>query len=69
MLDEGIRVDDDDVPSANYSVSFITSETGNNSYILTVSERTPLINGFRYTKEYLMQYHHMLVNESYNKFR
>ena len=39
LLDEGIRVDDEDEPTCNYSVSFITSETGNKSYILTVSEK------------------------------
>ena len=50
-------------------MEFITSETGNKSYILTVSERTPLINGFRYIKEYLIQYHNMLMNDSYNKLR
>ena len=32
-LDEGIRDDDDNAPTANYSVNFITSETGNKSYI------------------------------------
>ncbi|MFM7984923.1 MAG: hypothetical protein ACKPKO_36940 [Candidatus Fonsibacter sp.] len=66
-MDERIGVDDEDGPSTNYSVSFITSNTCNKSYILTVHERTPLINGFRYTKEYLMQYHNLLVYETYNK--
>ena len=55
LLDEGIRVDDEDERIFNYSVSFITLETGNKSNILTVSERAPLINLFRYFKEYLMQ--------------
>ena len=32
-----------------------------------MNERTPLINGFRYIKEYLMQYHNLLVHETYNK--
>ena len=45
---KGICVDDEDAPATNYSVEFIISETGNKSYILTVSERTPLINGFIY---------------------
>ncbi|MFM7985629.1 MAG: hypothetical protein ACKPKO_40590, partial [Candidatus Fonsibacter sp.] len=40
---------------------------GNKSYILTVHERTPLINGFRHIKEYLMQYHNLPVYETYNK--
>ena len=55
LLDEGIRFDDEDEWIFNYSVSFITLETGNKSNILTVSERAPLINWFRYFKEYLMQ--------------
>ena len=67
LLDEGIRFEDEDEPTCNYSISFITSETGNKSYIFTVSERTPLINEFRYIKEYLMQYHNLLVHETYNK--
>ena len=67
LLDEGITRDDEDEPTFNYSRSFISSETGNKSYILTVNERTPLINGFRYIKEYLMQYHNLLVHETYNK--
>ena len=50
-------------------MEFITSETSNKSYILTVSERTPLINGFRHIKEYLTQYHNMLLHDSYNKLR
>ncbi|MFM7990432.1 MAG: hypothetical protein ACKPKO_65055 [Candidatus Fonsibacter sp.] len=33
LFDEGIGVDDEDGPSTNYSVSFITSNTGNKSYI------------------------------------
>ena len=66
LLDEGMTRDEDE-PTFNYSVSFISSETGNKSYILTVNERTPLINGFRYIKEYLMQYHNLLVHETYNK--
>ena len=68
-LDEGICCDDEDAPATNYSVEFITSETGSKSYILTVSERTPLINGFRYIKEYLIQYHNMVMHDSYNKLR
>ena len=66
LLDEGMTRDEDE-PTFNYSVSFISSETGNKSYILTVNERTPLINAFRYIKEYLMQYHNLLVHETYNK--
>ncbi|MFM7983672.1 MAG: hypothetical protein ACKPKO_30545 [Candidatus Fonsibacter sp.] len=50
LLDERIGVDDEVGPYTNYSVSFITSKTGNKSYILTVHERTTLVNGFRYIK-------------------
>ena len=32
-LDEGICVDDEEAPVANYSVEFITSENCNKSYI------------------------------------
>ena len=67
LLDQGISFDDENKQVANYSVNYITSETRNKSYILTVSERTTLTDGFRYIKEYLMQYHNMLVNDSYNK--
>ncbi|MFM7984675.1 MAG: hypothetical protein ACKPKO_35660, partial [Candidatus Fonsibacter sp.] len=33
----------------------------------SVHERTQLINGFRYIKEYFMQSHNLLVHETYNK--
>ncbi|MFM7985446.1 MAG: hypothetical protein ACKPKO_39640, partial [Candidatus Fonsibacter sp.] len=69
LLDKGISFDDEDEQVANYSVSSITSETINKSYITPVSEKTTLINGFRYIKEYLIQYHNMLMHDSYNKLR
>ncbi|MFM7980620.1 MAG: hypothetical protein ACKPKO_15005 [Candidatus Fonsibacter sp.] len=39
LLDKGISFDDEDEQVAKYSVSYITSETGHKTYILTVSEK------------------------------
>ena len=40
---------------------------GETCYILNVTDRTKLMNGFRFVKEMLLQYHNFSMYEAYNK--
>jgi hypothetical protein len=53
--------DGDSLPSEE------TNETGNKHYILSISDRVKLRNGFRYIKELLLQYHNYFIYKSYKK--
>jgi len=44
-------------------------EQGNPLYVLNITAKQMLVNGFRYIKELLMQHHNLFINESYNKLR
>ena len=39
----------------------------NTYYILNTTNRNTLVNGFRYTKELLLQYHKFSMYEAYDK--
>jgi hypothetical protein len=41
-------------------------KTGKTLYILNIGDRTNLLNGYRYIKELLMQYHNFYFNNSYD---
>ena len=44
-----------------------TKKEGETCYILNVTDRTKLMNGFRFIKELLLQYHNFSMYEAYNK--
>jgi len=44
-------------------------EKGKTLYVLNLTAKQMLVNGFRYIKELLMQHHNFFINESYNKLR
>ena len=44
----------------------IKSNEGETFYVLNVSDKTELVNGFRYIKELLLQYHNFKMFETYN---
>ena len=55
---------DDD---GDYTSSIETNETDNKHYILSISDRAKLRNGFRYIKELLLQFHNYFIYKSFNK--
>ena len=44
-----------------------TKKEGEKLYILNVTDKTKLMNGFRFVKELLLQYHNFSMYEAYNK--
>ena len=44
-----------------------TRQNGNTCYILNVSGKTKLMNGFRFVKELLLQYHNFAMYEAYHR--
>ena len=44
-----------------------TKKEGEKLYILNVTDKTKLLNGFRFIKEMLLQYHNFSMYEAYNK--
>ena len=56
--------EDDDEENVNLQS---TKKEGETCYILNVTDKTKLMNGFRFVKEMLLQYHNFSMYEAYNK--
>jgi hypothetical protein len=63
LLDVGIELDDDAIDSDDVfsSTEYDRVKTGKTLYILNIGDRTNLLNGYRYIKELLMQYHNFIL--------
>ena len=46
-----------------------TKDVGNTYYILNVSDSKQLLNGFRYVKELLLQYHNITMYEAFETMK
>ena len=58
------EIDEDDDEE---NINLQSTKEGETCYILNATDRTKLMNGFRYIKEMLLQYHNFSMYEAYNK--
>lgn len=62
------EMDEDDEDDDEENINLQGKEKkGETCYILNVTDRTKLMNGFRFVKEMLLQYHNFSMYEAYNK--